>query len=70
MEIYLDDFISLIHRWAAERTQMLRNLFHTIDCVLHPNKTADVNCKYPIYLKKFQKGDAACLKKKNPRMGH
>ena len=59
VDIYLDDFISPIQGGAKERTQLLRNLFHTINHLFRPNGPADVNHKDPIPLKKLWKGDTA-----------
>ena len=60
MDVYMDDFISLIQGGAMERIQMLRHLFHTINRIFYPNEPADANRKEPISLKKFQKGYTSC----------
>ena len=61
MDIYLDDFISLIQGGTAESTQMLWYLLHTIDRVFRPNGPADANHKEPIPPNKLRK---ACSAKK------
>ena len=53
VDVYLDDFISVVQRGPKERRQMLRHLFHQINRVLRPNEEGYTNCKDPIPLKKL-----------------
>ena len=45
INVYMDDFISVIQGGPKERHQMLRNLFHKIDGIFYPNEEADTNRK-------------------------
>ena len=38
VDVYLDDFISVVHGYPRERRQMLCNLFHQIEQVFRPNE--------------------------------
>ena len=57
VDVYLDDFISVIQGGLRERRQMLRHLFHQIEWGKPPNEEANTNCKDPISLKKLVQGD-------------
>ena len=60
VDVYLDDFISVFQGGIRERIyQMLRHLFHQIECVFRPNKEADINRKDPISLNKLGQVDGA-----------
>ena len=54
VNIYLEDFISVVQGGPREMRQMLRHVFHKIYRVFRPNKEADTNRKYSIYLKKLE----------------
>ena len=45
VDVYLDDFISVVRGGPSERRQMLRHIFHQIDTVFRPNEEADTNHK-------------------------
>ena len=45
VDVYLDDFISVVQGGPRERRQMLRHLFHQIEQVFRPNKEAYTNRK-------------------------
>ena len=38
VDVYLDDFISVVHRYPRERRQMLCHLSHQIERVFRPNE--------------------------------
>ena len=38
VDVYLDDFISVVHGGPRERRQMIHHLFHQINRVFRPNK--------------------------------
>ena len=57
VNVYLDDFISIVQGGPRERCQMLRHLFHKSDQVFFPNEEGDTNRKDPISLKKLGHGD-------------
>ena len=59
VDVYLDNFISVVQGGPRYRRQMLRHVFHQIDRVFRPNEEADTNRKYPISLKKLGQGDGA-----------
>ena len=59
VDVYLDDFISVLQGRPRERCQMLRHLFHQIECVFRPNKEADINRKDPISHNKLVQVDGA-----------
>ena len=48
VDVYLDDFISVVHEGPRERRQFLCHLFHQIDRVFLPNDESDTNRKDPI----------------------
>ena len=60
VDVYLENFISVVQVGPRERRQIPRHLFHQIDQGFHPKEEADTNRKDPIYLKKMGKGDGAC----------
>ena len=62
---YLDGFILLIQGGAVEQKQILRHLFHTIYRIFWPNSPVGVHRKYPISLKKLQKGDSSWYTQKD-----
>ena len=57
VDVYLDDFISVVQGGPRDRCQILWHLFNQIDRVFRPNKDADTDRKYPISLKKLGKVD-------------
>ena len=59
VDIYLDDFISVVQGGLRERRQMLRHLFHKIDRGFYANEEADTNRKYPISLNNLVQGYGA-----------
>ena len=59
VDVYLDDFISVIQGGSKEWHQMIRHLFRTIDRVFHPKAEAENHIKETIYLKKLGQGDVA-----------
>ena len=59
IDVYLDNFISVVQGGTRERCQMLQQLFHQIDRVFCPSEDADTNRKDPISLKKLGQGDGA-----------
>ena len=59
VDVYLDNFISVVQGGPRERCQMLRHLFHKIYRVFCPNKWAVTKHKEFIYLKKLDQGDGA-----------
>ena len=44
-DVYLDNFISVVHGGPMERCSMLRHLFRQIYQVFHPSEEADINRK-------------------------
>ena len=59
INVYLDDFISVVQRGPKERCQILQHLFHQIDHIFRPNEEADMDRKYTISWKKLEQGDGA-----------
>ena len=57
IDVYLDDFISVIQGAPMERCQILWHLFHQINRVFCPNKEADTDRKYPISQNNLGQGD-------------
>ena len=57
VNVYLDDFISVVQGGAREGCQILRHLFRQIYWVFLYNEEADTNRKYPISIKKLGQGD-------------
>ena len=45
VDVYLDDFISVVQGFPKERRQLLQHLFHKINRVLRPNDEADMDRK-------------------------
>ena len=59
VDVYLDDFISVVQGGPRESCQILQHLFQQTERVFHLNEEGDTNKKYPISLKKLGKGDEA-----------
>ena len=49
VEVYLDDFISVIQGVPEERKQMTRHLFSSIDYLFRPNNPLDMAMEEPIF---------------------
>ena len=45
IDVYLDDFISVVQGGPKERRQLLRHQFQKIDRVFRPNKATDTDRK-------------------------
>ena len=56
LDVYLDDFDSIIQGGPKEKRQMLRNLFIQIEQLFRPNKVTDTDWKKPISLNKLGQG--------------
>ena len=48
VDIYLDNFISIVQRGPTKWRQMLHHLFHAIYCLFRPNVRTNTNHKDPI----------------------
>ena len=59
VDVYLDDFISVVHQGSRERRQMLCHLFHQIDRVFRPNEESETNRKDTISRNKLGQEDGA-----------
>ena len=59
VDVYLEDFISIVQGGTKERRQMLRHLFYQIDRIFRPNTAADTDRKYPISRNNLGQGDGA-----------
>ena len=64
VNIYLDNFISVVQGGTRERCQMLRHLFYQIDQVFFPKEEAETNSRDPISLKKLGQGDGSWFTQK------
>ena len=56
VDVYLNDFISVVQEGPRERHQMLCHLFNQIDRLFRPNEDADTNLKEAMYLMKLGQG--------------
>ena len=61
VNVYLDDFISVVQGGPRERPQMLRHLFHQIDRVFRTNEEAETKRKYPISTNKTGQRDGGMV---------
>ena len=59
VDVYLDNFISVVQGGLRDMCQILQHLFHQIDRVFCANEEADTNIKYPISLWKLGQVDGA-----------
>ena len=58
-DVYLDDFISVVHGVPRERRQMICHLLHQIDLFFLPNEESDTNRKDPISRNNLGQEDGA-----------
>ena len=58
VDVYLDDFVSVVQGGPTERRKMSRHIFPSIDRVFRPNNKGDTHHKDPISWNKLGKGDA------------
>ena len=56
VDVYLDNFISVVQVGTKERHLMIWNLFNQIYKVFRPNEATDTDRKEPISLKKLGQG--------------
>ena len=59
VDVYLYDFISVVHGDPRERRQMFCHLFHQIERVFRPNEESDTDRKNPISQKKLGQENGA-----------
>ena len=59
IDVYLENFVSVVHECPMERRQMLCHLFHQIYQFFRPNEESDTNRKDPICLNKLGQEDGA-----------
>ena len=64
IDVYLYNFISVVHGGPKERRQLLRRLFHKIDRLFRLNEDAGTDRKEPISLNKLGQEDGACSSRK------
>mmetsp|Transcript_5804 Transcript_5804/g.9653 ORF Transcript_5804/g.9653 Transcript_5804/m.9653 type:complete len:257 (+) Transcript_5804:43-813(+) len=63
-DVYMDNFCLLAQGDASIRNSTRRHLFHVIDCVFHPNNSADSVRQEPNSIKKLRRGNTFWMTRK------